>query len=856
MKKTIILLLFALSPFFASAQSKLYFTVTGQKNAAVLIGANNFSIGVHTYDTLKQQTQSIGWKNNIVWDIVQTNDNLYISSLDGVQRSNDNGKTWEVITDWHISESLCLETAGNNIFLGTSKGIWKSADEGQTWQEQKLDKQSVGQHYINFLLAQKESIWACTADGLLQSKDSGETWEAVGFEGREVHQIAVCPTNSSILVCATEDSGIFLTKDAGKSWTQINQGLYTITFYTVAFDALNPQIIYAAGYQTGIYKTENWGEKWLLTDNALAKHTIYRLTTTKDQIWVGSLDGGLWKSNDSASSFTCQAVPNSKVWQVKFLTDINKNTDTNSLNTLRSPPTLSHATIHDTLQLTPNSRLVLDYYKKLPYRADIFRAIAKLKLRYDTATAYQIIDSVLAKPQGDMFLMYPITALYLHTQHLLPFAYHQKIQNFFVHYTPLRGNTENHWLMYYTSIYLMSNQWKSDEIWFNGKTTAENLEESQTWLHHWLAETQKNGISEFNSPFYGIWYLTPLVMLVDFTPDVRLRNEVQKTLHFLLKEYAHYYLDGFFSGAYSRIYEYEVLNKRKTPMSALFNFLLGNKAIVENHSNFLLQNLVIWSLSSYKLPEELRQIAIQKTEKQVIIKNYRPKKQIRYAKTFYPKIQSYVYQTPHYALSSLPTKIAGLELHSWHLSWESNQKDEITTLFSLHPYFSEYDLASTLVILRKTAVADVATGKPFYTKENKWIGGSPYEQLFQEKNSLLALYDFSSHDVIYKHFDLFFPHSLEKSEQKGWIFGEHASVWVALYPLKPYQWIAEKNGFRLRSQSPKNGFVLYTASPKDYHSFADFQEKIIKKSSIKFDENKMLLYFRFKKTKLMAYMRY
>ncbi len=40
---------------------------------------------------------------------------------------------------------------------------------------------------------------------------------------------------------------------------------------------------------------------------------------------------------------------------------------------------------------------------------------------------------------------------------------------------PYRGDTENHWLLYYTSLYLMSQMWPDQpgELWYTGKSSAE-----------------------------------------------------------------------------------------------------------------------------------------------------------------------------------------------------------------------------------------------------------------------------------------------------------------------------------------------------------------------------------------------
>ena len=68
-------------------------------------------------------------------------------------------------------------------------------------------------------------------------------------------------------------------------------------------------------------------------------------------------------------------------------------------------------------------------------------------------------DLLAAGPTGDMFWMYPVTAIaYLDQGQLSPDA-RQALRSAWKTYMPYRGDTENHFLMYYTCLYLMSQYW-------------------------------------------------------------------------------------------------------------------------------------------------------------------------------------------------------------------------------------------------------------------------------------------------------------------------------------------------------------------------------------------------------------
>lgn len=475
---------------------------------------------------------------------------------------------------------------------------------------------------------------------------------------------------------------------------------------------------------------------------------------------------------------------------------------------------------------------VSQYYAGLPFAKDAFRALAKIKNHADLSTAYQIIDSLTAKPQGDIFWLYPMTALYLYGYVKLPEDYRLKIKYAFQKYTPLRGDTENHWCMYYASLYLLSEKEK-DFLWFNGKNSLENWQESKEWLYHWMETTVTLGQGEFDSPLYAMFFIAPLTMLYEFAEDTLMKKRAEIMLYWLLADFFVEYLDGIYCGANSRIYEYDIFTKRKTLMSSLANFLLGDKPL-----QVPIPQLLLLAYSRFRLPRMLYSIATDRSVPYENKERKRSRNRIRYTNEKSPIVAKYTYMDTNFSLGSIQAgKTEEILQHSWQLSWKETQTGEITTFFGLHPYFSDYDMASLFASLRKNVVAEVVSSKTSYDKEEKWVGASPYEKLFQHKNTLIGLYDFSAKNIQYKHYNIFFSKDLKKEiSPKKWIFCSHESVFIAFYPLKPYQFSKEVYGERLRSTAEKNGFVLYVENPQNFISFEDFKTKVTQNFTIKYDD--------------------
>lgn len=475
---------------------------------------------------------------------------------------------------------------------------------------------------------------------------------------------------------------------------------------------------------------------------------------------------------------------------------------------------------------------VIKHYQKLPYAKDAFRALAKIKTQTDLSTAYQILDSLTAKPQGDVFWLYPMTAIYLHCYKELPESYRNKMRQTFQTYTPLRGDTENHWCMYYASLYLLGEKEKTI-TWFNGKTSQENVKESKEWLSKWINTTTNIGQGEFDSPLYGIFFIAPLVMLRDLAEDKNMKKSAENMLYWLLADFFVDYLDGIYTGANSRIYEYDIFSKRKTLMSNLANFLLGDKPLPSP-----IPQLLLFAFSDFRLPEILRRIALDRTKAYENKERKRSRDRIRYDTEKNPMVARYTYMSKNFSLGSIQRgKTEEILQHTWQLCWREHTQGEITTFFGLHPHFSAKDMGSLFPSLPKEVVKEIASSKTSYPKSNKWVGASPYEDLFQYKNTLLCLYDFSDTSAIFKEYNLFFSKDIYKEiSTEHWIFAKHDFVFIALKPLVKLNLVEQINtGEKWQMNDVKGGFVLYVEEPENFTSFEGFKRQIMKTFEIQYN---------------------
>lgn len=451
-----------------------------------------------------------------------------------------------------------------------------------------------------------------------------------------------------------------------------------------------------------------------------------------------------------------------------------------------------------------------------------YSAAAKYAHNVNVALADSLMLVLLKKPSGDMFWMFPVIGAYLNGKETMSPAVKAATRHAWKTYSPYRGDTENHWCMYYASLFLAAEQWPhlAGAEWYNGKSSEENRDEAKAYLRHWMKITTTIGQGEFDSPDYFPEYVVSMSLLAEYAQDAEMKKRGAMMLDYLFADFATEHLQGQYIGGFSRIYEPAVYQPLLSPASA-FAYLYFDAGEPTFNSW-----LVLPALTNYRLPEIIYQIANDRTQTYVHKERKRVRNVIRYGTEKNPPVYKYTYMTKDYGLSSLQGGILQpIQQHTWSVRFTSGKP--FTTIFGLHPYWSGYELAMFFPEEIKTLIMDVVGSKGTYNKEDKWTSSSPYERTFQHRNTLLVLYDIPA-GTTSEHIDGFFPKTLEQRlvEASGWIMCQAGDTYVGWYPLQPIDWKEEKDNWRLRSHQLQNGYVIEVRSQAEIGSFAAFQQQL------------------------------
>jgi hypothetical protein len=386
-----------------------------------------------------------------------------------------------------------------------------------------------------------------------------------------------------------------------------------------------------------------------------------------------------------------------------------------------------------------------------------------------------------------MFWMFPCIGAYLNGKDRMSPETKAVVRNAWKTYAPYRGDTENHWAMYYSTLFLAAEQWPDlpGSEWYNGKSSDENRTDAKEYLIHWMEIATTIGQGEFDSPDYFAEYAISMSLLADFASDPGMKQRGTMMLDYLLADFADEQLDGQYLGGFSRIYQPAVFKPLLSPASAYAWLYFGTGE--PSQSGWVL----LPALGKYRLPQIIGDIATDRSHAYVERERKRVRNVIRFGNEKNPPVYKYTYVTKDYGLGSLQGGLLQpIQQHTWGLRYTYGRP--YTTIFGLHPYWSSEELGMFFPEEIKPLIADVVASKSTYNNPDKWTGGSPFERTFQNRNTIIVLYDIRP-GTSTEHIDGFFPRNLEERiiDPSGWILCKAGDTYCGWYPLEGGEWTEE-----------------------------------------------------------------
>ena len=242
----------------------------------------------------------------------------------------------EVKERWQWTYPIIFSYVDPNVLYTSSQRVWKSTNGGDTWEAisgdlSRHDPKTFGDsggpitHDMNspeiygtvFSLAPGKKdvnvIWAGSDDGVVHvTRDHGKTWINVTpaampdlgrvsqLDGSSFdHGTAYMAVKKMLL--GDRSPYIFRTKDYGKTWTKIVNGIPAGDYvHTVREDSVRLGLLYA-GTQHGVYISYNDGEQWQKFANGLPDVPVTDLVVEDNALAIGTHGRSFYVMDDIAA---------------------------------------------------------------------------------------------------------------------------------------------------------------------------------------------------------------------------------------------------------------------------------------------------------------------------------------------------------------------------------------------------------------------------------------------------------------------------------------------------------------------------------------------------------------------------
>jgi hypothetical protein len=484
---------------------------------------------------------------------------------------------------------------------------------------------------------------------------------------------------------------------------------------------------------------------------------------------------------------------------------------------------------------------VIDYRANLVNRDDPagidLAAVATMLARHeDPKFCSEQVIRLMKAPGSGPFWMFPVICVtYMGRDQLSPEA-KQAMRDMWRTTYQIRGDTENHWAMYYISLYLISEMYPNEpgSSWYTGKSSEENLAEAKAYLIQWMDLATTIGQGEFNPAHYIGEYACPLMYLASWAKDPQMKTRGHMMLEWIFADLAECSLYGVPVGAHARTTDESVIEPWNCLASYFSWLLFGNTPPPAGFGGWGIYFAP--AAPNYEVPEVLYQIAMDRSHDFLQRDLKRTRRRWRYSDVLMAPIYKTTYVRKDYAVGSYQGGVADpIQTHVWDVTWAvPNPRGIHNIMFSMQPessphtmqmYFADYP--------DTTAGGAVNLSKPSYDSPDKLLGGSPYEQVFQDLDTVVALYDIPP-GTRFPQVNGFFSKDLLKltEDKSGWIFAQGGDTYLAYRPLAPYVWAqshwaqAPIRDSRLESPYLKNGTIVQAAAVSEFPSFEAFRQAI------------------------------
>ncbi len=207
------------------------------------------------------------------------------TTIDGILRSPDRGKSWRRVTDWSMTEPKDIAfdlNSPDDVYAGLPDGIAASHDRGLTWQRAHEGIRRAYTHALIVDRATKGRVLAGTELGIYLSEDGARTWRLVQATSKVTYDLRQSPHDPKVMLAVTSADGAFRSEDAGRTWQEIAGVSSAHTLHYGHFDVHDAKRLVLCGWEAGVLVSEDGGRTWSDRTEGLPNRQVWCVSPDPD----------------------------------------------------------------------------------------------------------------------------------------------------------------------------------------------------------------------------------------------------------------------------------------------------------------------------------------------------------------------------------------------------------------------------------------------------------------------------------------------------------------------------------------------------------------------------------------------
>ena len=242
---------------------------------------------------------------------------IYLGTTYRAYKSTDGGANWRLIKNGMIDDSdvfaIDIDPRDNNhIIASACSGIYESYNKGELWKKvQGIPSTSRRTRAIMFHPSLAGTVFAGTTEGFWMSSSPG-AWIITTTKALEINSIAVHPDEPNKVYIATNNYGVMVSNDGGRSFNQANGNFTSRMIFSITPDIERSNRLYATTNNTAtgggfVFVSDDDGQSWIPSMRNLIANNDVPVTLLQDKvnpniIYLGS-NSGVFRSIDRGASW-------------------------------------------------------------------------------------------------------------------------------------------------------------------------------------------------------------------------------------------------------------------------------------------------------------------------------------------------------------------------------------------------------------------------------------------------------------------------------------------------------------------------------------------------------------------------